>query len=294
MSIAAALQHAQQSGIDPLDAQWLMLHLLGRDLNQRAWLRAHDSDVLSAAVCVQWTQLCQRRLDRVPLAYLIGQRGFYGLELCVDGRVLDPRPDTETLVDWALHLLTAQIDANTPPNLKRVLDLGTGSGAIALALKHVCPAAEVWAVDASTEALAVAEHNAQRLKLDVRLCLSDWFDGLTASGPWSLIVSNPPYIAEDDPHLSLLRHEPRSALSSGADGLNDLRRIIAQTPDHLRFGGWLLLEHGHDQAPAVAELLTQRGFVTIETRHDLAGMPRCTGGRWMTTTSWGVVCAPDN
>lgn len=159
-----------------------------------------------------------------------------------------------------------------------VLDLGTGSGAIALALQHQRPAAQVTAVDASADALAVAQSNAQRLALPVRCVLSHWTADVT--GHFDLIVSNPPYVAEGDPHLAALSHEPLQALTSGADGLDDIRQIIAQAPAHLQPGGWLLLEHGWDQAPPVQALMHQAGFVQVQTRSDLAGLARCTGGIW--------------
>lgn len=276
LTIATVLQRAQQQGVVALDAQWLLLHVLGRGFHERAWLRAHDTDVLPTDVVSQFTAACDRRLDQVPLAYLVGRRGFYGLELKVDARVLDPRPDTETLVDWALQLVPTLPSHLVP----RVLDLGTGSGAIALAIKHQCPAAQVWAVDASVDALAVARSNAEQLGLAISLCVSDWFDAVSGQGPWHLIVSNPPYIADDDAHLPALRHEPRVALTSGVEGLDDLRHIVRQAPSHLAAGGWLLLEHGHDQANAVAQLLQQQGFVQVQSRHDLAGVARCTGAQW--------------
>ncbi len=275
--IAKVLQQAQAQGLEALDAQYLLLWVLGRELHDRAWLRAHDTDELPTEAVSRFEQLCQQRLDQVPLAYLIGQRGFYGLELHVDARVLDPRPDTETLVDWALQLLPSF----PPHSAPRVLDLGTGSGAIALAIKHQWPQAQVDAVDASAEALAVARQNAAHLGLEVAWCVSDWFEAVAEQEPWHLLVSNPPYIAEGDVHLAALRHEPRSALTSGPEGLDDLRQLIHQAPLHLVSGGWLLLEHGYDQADAVAQLLQERGFVQVQARHDLAGIARCTGAQWL-------------
>jgi release factor glutamine methyltransferase len=202
------------------------------------------------------------------VAYITGSKDFFGLTLQVDARVLDPRPDTEILVEWALELLTADQPA-------RVLDLGTGSGAVALALQHQRPATQVTAVDASADALAVASANAQRLKLPVKCVLSHWMDAVP--GPFELIVSNPPYVAEGDPHLAALTHEPLSALTSGTDGLDDIRQIIAQSPSRLAPGGWLLLEHGWDQAAAVQALLRTAGFVQVQSRRDLGGIERCTG-----------------
>jgi len=270
-TVQQALQQARQAGLDRLDAQVLLLHRLGRSPHDRAWLIAHDTDPLPADAAQDFAALCQRRLRGEPVAYLTGQREFHGLELQVDARVLDPRPDTETLVEWALELLP-------PGTACNVIDLGTGSGAIALALQQARPEAEVSAVDASADALAVARANAERLGLPVRFILSDWFEQVR--GHFDLIVSNPPYIAQDDPHLAALTHEPLSALASGADGLDDIRTLIAQAPAHLAPGGWLLLEHGWDQAAAVRALLTVAGFEAIASRRDLAGIERCSGAQW--------------
>jgi release factor glutamine methyltransferase len=246
----------------------LLLHTLTRPLHDRAWLLAHDTDLLTEAQQNNWDLALQRRLQGAPVAYITGHKDFFGLTLHVDARVLDPRPDTEILVEWALELLPAG-------QAVRVLDLGTGSGAVALALQHQRPAAQVTAVDASADALAVASANAQRLNLPVHCVLSHWMDAVP--GPFDLIVSNPPYVAEGDPHLTALTHEPLSALTSGADGLDDIRKIIAQAPSRLAPGGWLLLEHGWDQARAVQDLLRKTGFVQIQSRRDLGGIERCTG-----------------
>ena len=272
--IAQALAQAQAQGLARIDAQLLLLHVLARPDAGRAWLLAHDTDPLEPDTQARFATLCQRRLAGEPVAYLTGHKEFYGLPLQVDARVLDPRPDTETLVDWALMLAL-------PQPAPRIVDLGTGSGAIALALQHQCPHAQVLAVDASEDALAVARGNAGRLGLPVRFAWGNWLAGLDreAGGPFDLIVSNPPYIAADDPHLAALTHEPLQALASGADGLQDLRTIIRQAPDHLVAGGWLLLEHGHDQAAAVQALLARAGFERVDSRKDIAGIDRCTGGR---------------
>jgi release factor glutamine methyltransferase len=195
---------------------------------------------------------------------------YYGLELQVDARVLCPRADTETLVDWALALVLP--DAS-------LIDLGTGSGAIALALKHQRPELQVHARDLSDHALAVAQTNAQRLGLQIAFSQGSWLEDFAES--FDAIVSNPPYIAEADPHLAALRHEPLQALSSGHDGLDDVCAIIAQAPACLNAGGWLLLEHGYDQADAVRLLLQAKGFVEVQSRRDLAGIERCSGGRWL-------------
>ena len=269
MQIQQALAAACSAlGLERLDAQLLLLHALGRPPNDRAWLLAHDGDALDADTEMRYINLTRRRASGTPLAYLTGRREFYGLSLLVDRRVLDPRPDTETLVDWALALL---------PERGSVIDLGTGSGAIALALQSQRPAARVHAVDASPDALAVAQANAQQLGLGVTFTQGNWLDGDT--GRYDLIVSNPPYIAEGDPHLDKLGQEPQMALSSGPDGLDAIRTIVAQAAAHLNAGGWLLLEHGWDQAPAVRALLTAAGYAEVQSRQDLAGIERCSGGR---------------
>ena len=270
-TLAQALAAAAALGVDRLDAQLLLLAALGRPPHDRAWLLAHDADRLAPEAWPAFARHCARRVAGEPVAYLLGEKEFHGLALAVDARVLVPRPDTETLVDWALQ----RLEGRSAP---AVLDLGTGSGAIALALSHARPDAQVDAVDASAGALAVAQANAQRLGLPVRFARADWLDG--AATGYDLIVSNPPYIAAGDPHLAALGHEPASALVSGADGLDDIRRIVAVAPDHLRSGGWLLLEHGHDQAVAVRALLQARGFAEVQSRNDLADIERCSGGNW--------------
>ncbi|MEZ5607810.1 MAG: peptide chain release factor N(5)-glutamine methyltransferase [Burkholderiaceae bacterium] len=269
--MAQTLARAQASGLPRIDIQMLLLHVLGRATHDRAWLIAHDDDALAPDAAARFDALCARRRDGEPVAYLTGTKAFHGLTLQVDARVLDPRDDTETLVDWALELLPADRPA-------RVLDLGTGSGAIALALAAARPQAELWAVDASADALAVAQANGQRLGLAVTWRHGHWLAPV-AGQRFDLIVSNPPYIAEGDPHLPALAHEPRQALASGPDGLRDLRTICAAAPGHLRPGGWLLLEHGHDQAAAVRALLLQAGLGQVQLRRDLAGTPRCSGGQ---------------
>jgi release factor glutamine methyltransferase len=274
ITLAEALRDAQARGLDRLDAQLLLGHLLERP---RTWLLTHDDTALPAAARARWDDLVAQRLDQVPLAYLTGRHEFFGLALAVTPAVLDPRPDTETLVEWAL----ACLDDEALP-APRVLDLGTGSGAIALAIAHARPAARVCAVDLSEAALAVARGNGERLGLAVQWRLGRWFEPV-ADERFDLIVSNPPYLADDDPHLPALRHEPRRALCAGADGLDDLRHLCATAPRHLAPGGWLLLEHGHDQSDAVADLLRQHGFADVAHRHDLAGHVRCTGGRRAST-----------
>ncbi|GAA4004511.1 peptide chain release factor N(5)-glutamine methyltransferase [Comamonas faecalis] len=269
---AQALRQAQTLGLARIDAQMLLLHCLGRSRHDRAWLIAHDDDPLPAPAAAAYAALCRRRAAGEPVAYLTGHKAFHGLDLAVDARVLDPRPDTETLVDWALEC------AHALPQ-PRIADLGTGSGAIALALQAALPAARLLATDASAAALQVAQANARRLALPVRFAQARWLVGVR--GPFDLIVSNPPYIAADDPHLAQLTHEPLSALASGADGLDDIRTIAAQAPHCLTPGGWLLLEHGWNQGEAVRGLLHAHGFAQVQTRRDLAGQERCSGGLWM-------------
>jgi len=268
-TLAEALRGAATHGLERLEAQLLLLHALGRAPTERAWLLAHAEDALPASALPGWQNLLGRRLQGEPLAYLTGQAAFYGLDLQVDQRVLCPRADTETLVDWTLALL---------PPAARALDLGTGSGAIALALKHQRPDVQMYARDFSADALEVARANAHRLGLEIAFSQGSWLDGV--QGRFDAIVSNPPYIAQDDPHLPALAHEPLQALVSGLDGLDDVRAIIAQAPAHLEPGAWLLLEHGYDQAPAVCALLGAAGFSEVQSRQDLAGIARCSGGRW--------------
>ena len=272
MTLAQALAEAAQRGVARLDAQLLLLHALGRPGGDRAWLVAHDGDALAPHAHRAFELLCERRVTGEPVAYLVGRKEFFGLDLLVDARVLVPRPDTEILVEWALATLAG---ATAP----KVADLGTGSGAIALAIKHAHPGAHVTAVDASPGALAVARANAARLDLEIHCVAGHWLG--STDQPFDLLVSNPPYVAEDDPHLAALAHEPRMALASGADGLDDIREIVRQSPSHLLPGGWLLLEHGWDQAAAVRALLAQAGFAEVGSRRDLAGIERCSGGRWL-------------
>ena len=275
-SIADALRWATSAGIDRLDGQLLLLHAVGRPNHDRSWLVTHDDQRLQAPEVGTFETLVARRLAGEPLAYIIGVKEFFGLSFGVSNAVLIPRPDTETVVQWALQTINAlETDASTP----HILDLGTGSGAIALAIKSQAPQCLVTAIDASATALAQAARNGQQLGLDVSWRQSDWFASVDHL-LFDVIVSNPPYIAANDPHLRDLRHEPLSALASGADGLDDLRHIIAHSGPYLREGGWLLLEHGYDQAKPVAELLKAAGFKAIGHQTDLGGVTRCTGGRW--------------
>ena len=268
MRVGEWLQRARNMGVTRLDAQLLLAHHLGRP---RTWLLAHDDEMLTAEAARPALTDLEHRAAGVPLAYLLGEREFHGLVLKVDPAVLVPRPETEGLVDWALELAPAL-------PLPRLADLGTGSGAVALAFKHRMPAFDVDASDRSAAALAVAEANGRHLGLKVNWLAGDWWQA-HAGRRYGLAVSNPPYLADGDPHLPALRHEPRHALVAGPDGLADLHRIVQGAPAHLAPGGWLLLEHGFDQAPEVRELLLRAGFGAVQTRADLAGLPRCTGGR---------------
>ena len=267
-----------------IEVQMLLQQVLGVS---RAWLLAHPEQVLSEAQAAAYRGLLQRRLAGEPLAYILGEREFFGLMFKVAPATLIPRPETELLVELALQ----RIPSPLPLSRKRergecsggrgfcVLDLGTGSGAIALSIAHMRPNVEVTAVDASPEALEVAWENARHLNTgNVRLLQSDWFSALTGER-FDLIVSNPPYIAENDPHLAQgdLRFEPRGALASGADGLDDIRRIVSDAKQHLNPGGWLLFEHGYDQAARVRELLGA-GYTEVFSARDLAGVERVSGG----------------
>jgi release factor glutamine methyltransferase len=273
VTIAQLLQNAFHQGLDRLEAQRLLLHCLGRSGQDRAWLITHGEDVLPKPAEAMWERCLGRYQTGEPLAYITGHVEFYGLNLQVDKRVLVPRADTETLVDWALATWADHRSA-------QMMDLGTGSGAIALALKSQRPDWAITAIDASRDALAVAQANAARLRLDVAFRLGSWLDGLEGdqANRFDAIVSNPPYVAQDDPHLLALTHEPTVALASGSDGLADIRTIVAQARAHLHPGGWLLLEHGYDQAKAVRGLLQAAGFKTVQSRLDLAGIERCSGG----------------
>ena len=270
LTVKGALDAAQTLGLARLDAQLLLLHALNKPDTDRAWLLAHDQDLLDGKALDDFQAVSQRRADGEPLAYITGFKEFFGLRFSVDKRVLVPRPDTETLVQWALDVLQSTRSA-------QVLDLGTGSGAVAIAIAHHLKCI-VTATDFSMEALTVAADNAGRLAVDITCLQSSWFDNVVSR--FQLIASNPPYIAEADPHLAALTHEPISALTSGADGLKDVRQIVQQAPEYLHPGGWLMLEHGFDQACKVRELLLQRGFQQVQSRMDLTNIERCSGGQW--------------
>jgi release factor glutamine methyltransferase len=275
MDVDAAIALARQRGVDRLEAQRLLAHLLGKD---RTWLLAHGEATLATGVTLAFEQGLSRRLDGDPIAYIIGTQEFHGLSLEVDPRVLVPRPDTEVLVDWGLQLLQGEFGALHEP---RVADLGTGSGAIAIAIaaavgrRHT--RARVWATDVSEEALTVARGNARRHAPSIRFAQGSWWSPLKGLR-FDLVVSNPPYIAGGDVHLPALRSEPHGALTPGPTGLEALDDIISGASSHLARGGWLLLEHGFDQATAVQRSLASHGFRQVSSRTDLAGHQRCTGG----------------
>jgi release factor glutamine methyltransferase len=270
LSVDQALAEAGACAVARLDAQLLLALALGRP---RSWIAAHGEAALDAVQARTYRAQLARRAAGEPLAYLLGEKEFYGLTLRVNAHVLVPRPETELLVEWALELLRGPLATQAHP---RVVDLGTGSGAIALALKQSHRAARVDALDASTAALDVARDNAARLSLDVALHRSHWWQALGGQR-FHLALANPPYIRAHDPHLGALHHEPAVALTPGGDGLGALRTIVAGAAAHLEPGGWLLLEHGWDQADAVRAMLAQHGLQEVQTRPDLAGLARATG-----------------
>ena len=258
-----------------LEAQLLLQHVLNVN---RAWLIAHEHDALQANIHAAYGALVNRRVNGEPIAYILGYREFYGLKFKVSIDTLIPRPDTETLVDAALAKIPLQ-------KVLKISDLGTGSGAIALAIAKNRPYIHVTALDASQAALDIAIENAQSLNINnVKFLLSDWFNALKLNDEhkkFDVIVSNPPYIEALDVHLTQgdLRFEPISALASGADGLDDIRKIISQAPLHLNPQGWLMLEHGYNQAEQVSALLKLANFSEIETIKDLGGNNRVTLGK---------------
>lgn len=260
------------ASIERVDAELLLAHALGRS---RAWLFAHAGDAVDADAAARFLDLVARRGAGEPVAYLVGAQGFWTLALEVGPATLIPRPETELLVELALARIA-------PDAVARMADLGTGSGAIALAIAKERPHAAVVATDASEAALDIARRNAVRNRIaNIGFRHGDWFAPL-AGERFDLIASNPPYIAEGDPHLDQgdLRFEPASALSSGADGFDAIRTIIRDAPAHLRGGGWLLLEHGWEQGEAVRTLLAEAGFTDVETARDLEDRDRVTLGRY--------------
>ncbi|HOV96195.1 MAG TPA: peptide chain release factor N(5)-glutamine methyltransferase [Thermomonas sp.] len=257
--------------IEAVDADHLLLHVLNKP---RSWLFAHADDLVDADTAARFDALLQRRIHGEPVAYLTGNRGFWTLDLAVTPATLIPRPETELLVEQALLRILS--DAAV-----RVADLGTGSGAIALALAKERPQAQLVATDASADALAVARGNAQRNGIgNVEFRHGDWLTPLLGER-MDVIVSNPPYVADGDPHLAQgdLRFEPPMALSCGVDGLDAIRMIAIAAPAHLRAGGWLLLEHGLNQGPAVRTLLRDAGFYGVKTVRDLESRDRVTLGQ---------------
>lgn len=253
------------------DTEILLSHCLGQS---RAWLYTWPEKEVSQDCARDFEKLLAQRKAGVPVAYLTGEREFWSLPLAVSDATLIPRPETETLVAWALELAL--------PSTASVLDLGTGSGAVALALASERPHWHVTALDVSQEALQVARSNAVRTRLtSVHFVQSNWYQGVRGQR-FHALLGNPPYIDEDDPHLALgdVRFEPRSALVSSDCGLQDLRRLVAGASDQLLDGGWLLLEHGCEQANAVRVMLHDAGFSQVSTRRDMSGQPRITGGCW--------------
>lgn len=270
MNVEQALATARGLGLPRLDATLLLAHHVQR---RREWLLAHPQAEVEAPAIESFDLDCRRRVDGVPLAYLIGRREFMGLELLVSPDVLVPRPDTEILAEWAIEHLRSRPTGSAKP---RVVDLGTGSGALALAIAAACPHADVTATDRSAAALAVARANGHRLGLNVRFAEGDWWSAV-GDARFDLAVANPPYIAEDDPHLAALRHEPQRALVAREAGLRELATIVSGAQPHV--SGWLLVEHGWNQADDVKRLMSSAGFSDLETRADLNALPRCTGGR---------------
>ena len=258
------------------EAQILLGHALGAS---RAWLAAHANEAADVSAAADFRDLVRRRRAGEPVAYLVGKREFYGLDFRITPDVLIPRADTETLIDTALEKLTQ-------PARQDVLDLGTGSGCVAISIAHERSGARVRAVDISPAALNVARDNAVAIGVDVEFLEGSWFEPL-AGCRFDLIVSNPPYVAAADLHLRQgdLRFEPATALASGKDGLTAIRIIVAGAPAHLRAGGWLLFEHGYDQAGVCRDLLDNAGFGEVFSRADIAGLPRVTGGRLLTSKS---------
>lgn len=274
MTIIASLLRSAELPDSPtarLDAELLLAAALGKP---RSFLHTWPERIVSTEAAQAFDGYLQRRRTGEPVAYILGQQGFWNIDLEVATHTLIPRPETEMLVETALELLPGAIP-------HRLLDLGTGTGAIALSLAKDRAQWTVTAVDRVEEAVALAERNRQRLHLDnARVLQSHWFSAVEGQR-FDLILSNPPYIADSDPHLVQgdVRFEPSSALTSGADGLDDLRLIVSQAPAHLEPGGWLLLEHGYDQGAAVRDLLNQKGFEQIQTRRDLGDHERITFGR---------------
>lgn len=251
-----------------LDAELLLAHCLGKP---RSYLYSWAEQSLDADRWQQYRRLVQRRLSPTPIAYLLGNREFYALEFSTTPAALVPRPETELLIELALALI--------PPDSRyRVLDLGTGSGNIAITLKKHRPLAEIWATDVDPQCIDLARENAARHEVAVEFIQSDWFDSLAQTAPFDLIVSNPPYIAARHPFMAQgdLPAEPDLALTPGETGLEALEIIVRRAPDYLSPGGYIILEHGYDQQAGVARLLGEHGFTEIECAFDLNDLPRTT------------------
>ena len=271
------------SGLPRLEARMLLEMVLGQP---REWLLAHDTDPIAPEAAAQFLTLAAQRRQGTPMAHLVGHREFMGHRLSVSADVLIPRPETELLVEMALQSLEDCFKRSLPSRATgngagcSLLDLGTGSGAVAISVALACPTARVVATDISETALALAQKNAQQLEARIQFWQGNWYEALPVEGRFDVIVSNPPYIALDDQHLVQgdLRFEPVGALTDGADGLTALQQIIAGASQHLMSGGWLWLEHGYEQGEAVAQLLLKAGFNAVQTKQDLAGLPRITGG----------------
>nr|HET7860149.1 peptide chain release factor N(5)-glutamine methyltransferase [Caldimonas sp.] len=274
-TVRGALAEARRRGVALLDAQLLLARALA---TTRTALIAGDDRRLAAEEDERWSAWLARRAGGEPLAYLLGEKEFHGLVLEVSADVLVPRPETELVVDWAAELIAAVAGTAGALPTSAVVDLGTGSGAIALAVKRVHPTARVTATDASAAALAVARRNAARTGLAIELVEGSWWAAVGARR-FDIAVANPPYVAAGDPHLAELRHEPIAALAAGGDGLDALRAIAAGARDHLFTGGWLVVEHGFDQGASARRLLAEGGLADVETRRDLAGHERATAGR---------------
>ena len=270
----------RDSSLPRAEARRLLASLTGQPLT---WFMAHGDDPAAPNIATRFQALAERRRAGEPLAYLLGQQEFYGRPFAVSPAVLIPRADTETLVETALEQL-ARLRRQRCAVPLSLLELGTGSGIIAITLALEAPDTEVHAVERSPEALAMAQQNAKALGADrIHWHAGSWWQALARPRRFDLIVSNPPYIAAHDHHLQQgdLRFEPPQALVAGPDGLDDLRIIIGGTPAHLTPNGWLLLEHGYDQGAPVQALLRDAGFADVFTRRDLAGQPRVSGGRWL-------------
>ena len=276
-SIDDLIRHSQ---LPRAEARRLLASLTGQPLT---WFMAHGDDPADPDIAARFHTLAERRRAGEPLAYLLGQQEFYGRPFAVSPAVLIPRADTETLVETALEQLALLRQQRRAVPLS-LLELGTGSGIIAITLALEAPDTEVHAVERSPDALAVAQQNAKALRADnIHWHAGSWWQALASRRRFDLIVSNPPYIAANDHHLQQgdLRFEPPQALAAGPDGLDDLRIIIGGAPAHLNPGGWLLLEHGYDQEAPVQALLRDAGFADVFTRRDLAGQPRVSGGQWL-------------